>query len=66
MHIQCIRQAQYYIETSKCAISKFLFNGLNPYKPRVHFESTDPDQTPHKVASDQGLHCLPAECSIKF
>ena len=24
-----------------------------------------PDQTPQKAASDQGLHCLIAECSIK-
>ena len=22
-------------------------------------KSVDPDQTPHNVASDQGLHCLP-------
>ena len=25
----------------------------------------DPDQTPHNVASDQGLHCLLSEWSIK-
>ena len=28
--------------------------------------STGPDQTPQNVASDQGLHYLLAECSIKI
>ena len=28
--------------------------------------STDPDQTPYNVVSDQGLHCLLTECSIKI
>ena len=27
--------------------------------------SADPDQTPHNVASDQGLHCLPTGFSIR-
>ena len=26
----------------------------------------EPDQTPQNVASDQGLHCLLTECSIKI
>ena len=26
----------------------------------------DPDQTQHVVASDQGIHCLLTECSIKM
>ena len=26
---------------------------------RVNINSVDIDQTPHSVASDQGLHCLP-------
>ena len=25
----------------------------------LNANSIDPDQTPHSVASDQGLHCLP-------
>ena len=25
----------------------------------------DPDQTPHFALSDQGLHCLLKECSVK-
>ena len=28
--------------------------------------SVDPDQTPQNVASDQGLHCLLTECSVKI
>ena len=28
-------------------------------------KSTDPDQMPHDVASDQGLHCLLIGFSIK-
>ena len=28
--------------------------------------SEDPDQKPHNAVSDQGLHCLLTECSIKF
>ena len=34
----------------------------NPWGPN----SADPDQTPHKVASDQGLHCLLTEYSIEI
>ena len=43
---------------------------FNPYKPSVlivgYANSADPDQTPQSVASDQGLHCLLTECSIKI
>ena len=28
--------------------------------------SKDPDQTLHNAASDQGVHCLLAECSIRI
>ena len=28
-------------------------------------DSTDPDQMPYNMTSDQGLHCLLTECSIK-
>ena len=35
-----------------------------PYIPQVcgqvRANSLDPDQMPHSVASDQGLHCLPS------
>ena len=36
---------------------------LNPLKG-LYVNSADPDQTPHNVASDQGLHCLLTEFSI--
>ena len=46
---------------------------INPFKPASYFKncrtkanSADPDQTPHNVVSDQGLHCLLTECSIKI
>ena len=32
---------------------------------RVMANNADPDQTPHNVASDQGLHCFRYEFSIK-
>ena len=28
--------------------------------------SADPDQTPQNAASDQGLHCLLIDCSIRI
>ena len=34
----------------------FLFKFLQKI---MHANSGDPDQTPHSVASDPGLHCLP-------
>ena len=45
---------------------------VNPYKPIVLFvdigkpNRADPDQTPHNAASDQGVHCLLTECSIRI
>ena len=44
---------------------------FNPYKPSVFFggtytNSADPDQTPQNAVSDQGLHCLFKECSIRI
>ena len=35
----------------------------NPYKPSLLFVGTDLDQT--SVVTNQGLHCLLTECSIK-
>ena len=43
-------------------MKKFIFSG--PYKLRVLF-SAHPDQKPHHAVSDQGLHGLLTECSIK-
>ena len=37
---------------------------LNPYRPSVLFVGHR--QTLQKVASDQGLHCFLAECSINI
>ena len=34
-------------------------------KARIQANSADPDQMPHNVASDQGLHCLLTGFSIK-
>ena len=39
---------------------------INPHKPGVYAISTDPDQMPQNAASDQSLHCLLTECTIKF
>ena len=43
---------------------------IDPYNPSVLFvghrqTTADPDQTQQNGASDQGLHCLLTECSIK-
>ena len=51
-------------------IMKQVMHSFNPYKPSILFvgyaNSADPDQTPQSAASDQGLHCLLTECSIKI
>ena len=39
---------------------------LNPYKPSVLCNSAGPDQTLHNAVSDQELHCLLTESSIKI
>ena len=39
---------------------------INPYKHRVFLWSAKPDQTPQEAASDQVLHCLFTEVSIKI
>ena len=31
---------------------------VNPFKPNEISNNGDPDQTPHSVASDLGLHCM--------
>ena len=37
-----------------CTFSIFILNRIS-----LQANSVDPDQTPHSVAFDQGLHCLP-------
>ena len=44
---------------------------INPFLPGKSVKgevgnSADPDQTPHHVASDQGLHCLLTKVLIKI
>ena len=39
---------------------------FNPYKPSVQANSADPDQTPQNATSDQDVHCLLTNCSIKI
>ena len=48
-------------------VSALLVLTLLTWKPVMGSwtNSADPDQTPHNVASDQGLHCLPTGFSIK-
>ena len=31
-----------------------------------HADIVDPDQMPHSVASDMGLHCLPMSCIDRY
>ena len=58
----------------KSGVSSFIdrnnYHLINPYKPSVLFvgicKQCKLDQTPQKAASDQGLHCLLAECYIKI
>ena len=38
---------------------KFKTVSFNLYLPVIKADSADPDQMPHSVASDLGLHCLP-------
>ena len=50
-----------------------IFGLRKHFKPNVTWKSVkgslansaDPDQMPHNVASDHGLHCLLTEVSIK-
>ena len=49
----------------------FVYVLFNPYKPSVKFCGTkennaDPDQTPQNEVSDEGLHCLLTESSIRI
>ena len=37
---------------------------LNTFLKGPKANSADPDQTPHNMASDQGLHCLLPEFSV--
>ena len=61
-----------YIMCRQFAILTNLWSfSLNPYYGQRPFcgkkaNSADPDQTPHNATSDQGLHCLLIDCSIKI
>ena len=41
-----------------CRFNSFFFFG----RKILLANNVDPDQTPHNVASDRGLHCLPITC----
>ena len=63
--MKCLAQGNSTLALEACCATTFLL---------THFSlasflcdrgnSADPDQTPQTAASDQGLHCLLAECSI--
>ena len=44
------------------------YNKYNNWKPvkGSKANSADPDQTPHNVTSDEGLHCLLTGFSFKY
>ena len=46
-------------------LKRFLFRYKRPFYG-TKANSADPDQTPHDAVSDQDLHYLLTECSIKF
>ena len=39
---------------------------VNPFKSSILTNSADPVQTSQSAVSDQDLHCLLTECSIKI
>ena len=48
--------------------TEMAFSLINPYKPfcGTSANSAKPDQTPQNAASDQVLHCLQTDFSIKI
>ena len=45
---------------------RLLMGCIESNKTHKKANIADPDQMPQKAASDQGLHCLLTECSIKI
>ena len=76
--VNILHTASFKVQKSKFMILEFDLSpmfvciSVNPYtsKPRVlfmgHRQTAQPDQTPQNAASDQVLHCLVTEVSLKI
>ena len=64
--MECPYSSFLKLEYVHCCVLSLCYLSMIASFSGTYANSTDPDQTPQNVASDQDLHCLSTKCFIKI